>query len=189
MFQRIQDENKKMLTQLPDVDREILLKLDEREFLEICSPPKSSYSRKLCNEDLFRKRLVLKYPSAYQYKPENQTWKKYYLSTSYYINKLKEEEIPYNLGNPKEEYENFPSYLKDDVMAYLSLVGYKGKSRINRSILLDFYISNLRKIDGKYILHGKPISFQELLFLVNESFIPYKELDNTDKLYLESLKV
>jgi len=181
----------KMLTGLPDADREILMKLDEREFLYVCSPPKNSYSRKICNEDLFRNRLQKKYPESLEYKPENQTWKKYYLSTIYYNSKIEEEGIEFlKTGNPKDFYHNFPSFLKDTPMHRLMMTGQIFSTR---EILLNKYLTKLNKPEnGKYFNKFFPeledfITFQELSFYVDNSFIPYKDLDNTDKLFVESL--
>jgi len=83
-----------MLTkQNKDVDREILLKIKtDKSLLAACQVDK--YTFELCNNDFFRKRLNINYPVAYKIKPEDLTWKKYYLMIVYYKNKAK---IRYNI--------------------------------------------------------------------------------------------
>ena len=78
----------KNFTKIRDQDREILFKLeDDKELLQVCSL--SKYTLSLCNEDFFHNRMKQKYPEVK--KPENMTWKNFFLQTVYYVAKLKEE--------------------------------------------------------------------------------------------------
>ena len=74
-------EIEKMLTGIADVDREVLIRLDDRELFMICLSPKNKHSIKLCNEDFFRNRSM-KFLSGYvKYKNPDISWKKFYVYT------------------------------------------------------------------------------------------------------------
>ena len=79
---KFRDFNKTMnvtMTGILDADREILLNVDDRELMAICIPPKNRYTRKLCDENFFRNRVV-KYFNITN-KPADLTWKKVYVTT------------------------------------------------------------------------------------------------------------
>ena len=89
-----------------DVDREILMKLDDYSFLKACSA-NNYFKNKVCDEDFIRRRLQQTYPNTLRYKFPNQTWKEYYLETIKYIADLTFKghgiiAIPYNVGNVRE---------------------------------------------------------------------------------------
>ncbi len=67
-----------MLTGFPDADREIVMKLDDRELLIVCGSP-NKYSIKLCNEDFFRNRSMKYLKDFIQYKEPSMSWKKFYI--------------------------------------------------------------------------------------------------------------
>lgn len=97
-----------------DVDREILKKMDDSSFLSVCTQllnkRKDDYLDKLCNGDryypnLFELRLRSdpRYIGAYEYKPNNISWKKYFTHVLLWVEKLKQ--IGYDFtgkrGDPK----------------------------------------------------------------------------------------
>ena len=92
------------LSGLKDTDREILSKLEsDRDLLNACSLNK--YTWKLCDDNFFRNRLVIKYPDAVKYKI-GTSWKEYYLRTIYYVSKMLEErQFVYKNGNPRIYYD------------------------------------------------------------------------------------
>lgn len=113
-----------MLT-IRDSDLIILEKLNDRDLFNFCLSNKSS--RKLCSyEPFWMNRLMEKYPDAKKYfqdysiftgtlglfYPEimkyyirADTWRRYYLQTVYYVNKMKEEyNFDYKTGNPINYY-------------------------------------------------------------------------------------
>jgi hypothetical protein len=77
-------------TQNKDADRLILQTIDsDRDLLETCNL--NSYFNNLCNNDFFRNRMFKKYHFLIQDKPEELSWKDYYLKSVYYIDKMKRE--------------------------------------------------------------------------------------------------
>jgi len=79
-----------MLTGNKDPDREILLRIeDDKVLLSACSADK--YTLSLCNDMFFYNRLARKFPNLIKYKPNDMTWKNYYLRVIYYIAKLEED--------------------------------------------------------------------------------------------------
>lgn len=94
-----------------DVDRLILEKLNDKDLLKTCKLGK--YALELCDENFFRKRLMKDYPDSVKYK-NDKSWKNYYLSTIYYVSKMKEEyNFVYKSGDPKEYWNmlNFKGYV------------------------------------------------------------------------------
>ena len=65
-----------MLTNLKDVDREILSYIDDKELLKICSINKKAWNH-VCDENFLKRRLS-KYPEIEQYKKENESWKRFF---------------------------------------------------------------------------------------------------------------
>ena len=64
-------------TGIPDLDRDIMLRIDDRELLELCNGNK--YMRNtVCNENFWRMRT--KRAMGDVVKPDGMTWKNYYLS-------------------------------------------------------------------------------------------------------------
>jgi len=93
-----------------DSDRLILEAIDnETDFLNLCITNKYFYS--LCDETLFMRRMMKKYPEMVKYK-ENMTYKKLYLFTLSYIDKLKYEyNFNFTKGNPVEYYKLLSSQM------------------------------------------------------------------------------
>jgi hypothetical protein len=89
-----------------NVDTLILEKLDNKTLLETCSL--NSYLFGLCDNNFFKNRMKKEYFNIFQNKPENLSWKDYFLRTIFYIDKMKRE---YNFdftnkssGDPKNYY-------------------------------------------------------------------------------------
>ena len=99
----------KSFTNLRDLDRELLLKFDDKDFLIACNS--SKYLREnVCDENFFKRRLFLTYPDSLNYNIDNKSWKQYYIETIYYIAKMKEQNYYYTFGNPKKQYKILKSY-------------------------------------------------------------------------------
>ncbi len=88
-----------------DVDRELLLRMDDREFIKVCTLNK--YFINLCRKNnylLFKRKLQIFYPEVLKFKIKkykNETWKKYYAYTVKTIALLKEKyDFEYTTGNP-----------------------------------------------------------------------------------------
>jgi hypothetical protein len=93
----------KSLTNQRDLDREILLKLNDRDFLLTCNS--SRYLREnVCDEQFFKKRLTLTYPDTLNYNLNNKSWRQYYIETVFHVAKMKEYGYDYSFGNPKKQY-------------------------------------------------------------------------------------
>ena len=62
------------MTGIVDVDREILMRFDDRELLAVCFS-NNKYSEKLCDEMFFKNRLTAKFPKISIIKPDEMTWR------------------------------------------------------------------------------------------------------------------
>lgn len=93
------------LTGLKDTDRLVLESIEsERDFLSTCLADK--YFSALCDENMFRKRIMNKYSSSLYNKPDYMSYKKFYLQLIYYIDKLKSENgFNFTSGDPISYYE------------------------------------------------------------------------------------
>src|SRR5581483_7258204 len=102
-----------------DVDRQILMRLDDRDMLSACSVNKY-YNKKVCSEAFFQDRLQFFYPNLFALakisKEEtlNFSWKKFYLKKAYYFGKLEEEYgFNYRLDVISPEMEYYRLRLRD----------------------------------------------------------------------------
>ncbi len=77
----------KSISGVKDIDRYILDKLSDTDFLKIYSVNKIYYNN-ICNEEYFRIRTEQRYPETIPFKKFKTTWKKYYLDILYYKNML-----------------------------------------------------------------------------------------------------
>ena len=66
-------------SKIPDVDREILFKLPNREILELCKTNLYFFNR-VCNDNFFYRLLLDRYPDFIQYKQDNWSWKRLFLT-------------------------------------------------------------------------------------------------------------
>lgn len=94
-----------MFSKNKDADRIILQHLDDRDLLQLILVNKYAYS--LTDENFWRNRLMLKYPSTVEFR-RDESWKEYYLSVVYYIDKLKNKyNYIYVKRDPKYIYDVF----------------------------------------------------------------------------------
>ncbi len=75
------------LTGVRDVDREILLKLDDYSLLKTCSL-NNYFKNSVCDDQFLEKRLKLTYPETIKFKPADKSWRQYFLEVIYYREKL-----------------------------------------------------------------------------------------------------
>ncbi len=98
------------LTGNKDTDKIVLSNIEnDRELLELCKTNLTIY-KKVCDDDFFYNRLMKKYHETLKYKDyvKPRSYKDYYLSIIYYIDKL---EKTYNVkykgeGSPELEYKS-----------------------------------------------------------------------------------
>ena len=84
-----------LLTGIRDLDREIVNKMSDRDFLQMCGVNRT-YSQRVCDETYFRIRTEKRFPETVPYKDyvnENEgkrtrTWKNHYLNIVKYIDLL-----------------------------------------------------------------------------------------------------
>ena len=132
-----------LFTKNKDVDREILLRIDnDKELLNICNLNK--YALSLCNESFFRNRLALTYPESYsiilENKPSGMKWKEYYLKIIYYVAKLAEE---YNFQFVEGDPEKYYKILKEPLE-------YKQMYEASKNDYLDLIIYFIEESSEKY---------------------------------------
>jgi hypothetical protein len=72
-------KNSPILTGILDVDKEIFLKLDDKELFTICITPTNRYIRKICDENFFMNRSIKSFPEISKNKDINLSWKKFYV--------------------------------------------------------------------------------------------------------------
>ena len=89
-----------------DTDRIILENLDDYNLLNACKINK--YTNSLCDENFFARRVKTRF-SRLQ-KPDNKSWKQYYLYLAYWLGKL------------KEDYDFSTNDLRDDPKEYYDLL-------------------------------------------------------------------
>ena len=115
---------------IKDIDREILLAMDDKSLLKTCSLNKYLFNI-VCDDNFFYKRLLLKYPDTLVYYKKNEnflhTYKSYYLKIIYYISKMQEDyNYSYISGNPKVQYKIF-QYAKNNINRLLFQSSIKGE--------------------------------------------------------------
>lgn len=92
---------------LKDTDREILLKLSDKELIKTCSLNKYLF-RFVCDDNFFRRKLLLSYPDTLKYfnREKDKNYKNYYLKVVLYVAKLSEDfNFIYVSGNPEAHYD------------------------------------------------------------------------------------
>ncbi len=91
-----------------DVDREILMKLDDYSLLKTCSL--NNFRKSVCDDSFLERRLRETYFETLKYKPENKSWKQYFLEVIYYMDKLSfydengDKVVPKKVGDLKSLY-------------------------------------------------------------------------------------
>jgi Ankyrin repeats (3 copies) len=128
-----------------DSDRLILERLNDRDLLTTCSVGK--YALELCNEDFFKKRLMKRYPGSVGCK-NVESWKQCYLSTVYYVSKMKEESnFEFKTGDPKAYYDILHNNLRSDI--FFERVG-----EINAKDLYEIYSKDRSVVYTAYAMKG-----------------------------------
>ena len=92
----------KMLSGLKDIDREILKHIDDGELLNVCSINRKFWYE-ICDDNFIRRRLM-RYPDIEKYRNNNETWKQFFLTVTYYIFRMKENKTEYKGENFKNQY-------------------------------------------------------------------------------------
>ncbi len=140
------------LTGNKDVDRIIFNNLSDKDILEVYKINKYTYS-KVCDEIFFRNLVYERYPGTVKYKDyvKISTWKSYFITNVYYVDKLK---------NYKYDHERHKKFEMCPELEYLARKAsqkpednklYKGRALIEAS-----RIGNLTLV--KYIAErGKPV--------------------------------
>ena len=126
-----------LLTGIRDVDREIVNKMSDRDFLQMCSLNRTYYGS-VCDETYFRIRTEDRFPETIHYKDyvrtrKVRTWKNHYLAIVKYIDLL-ETEYRYNyqprdkspelLYNTLSLYPTFFINGKDQILGLASQDGH-----------------------------------------------------------------
>ena len=129
-----------LLTGIRDVDREILNKLDDREFLHLCSLNQTYYIN-VCDDNYFKRRTEARYPETIFYKREKTNWKKHYLTVVKYISLL-ETDFDYQYKST----DHSPELLYDARSTYFSERGYHIFD-INDTLIIAIKDDNYRLVD------------------------------------------
>ena len=136
-----------------DVDRLILSNLDDRSLLQACQTNK--YASELCRDESFwRNRFIATFKPKTLEKPDNMTWKHYYLETVTDIDEMRQyfadqegiqiEELTSDLLY--KLYESIDSYLLDIIQNGVTIP--KMKSRIRNTY------KNVPEFGNRFILEG-----------------------------------
>lgn len=92
-----------------DTDREILLRLPDKDLIQTCRLNKYLFTN-VCDDNFFKRKLQLTYPHLLRFYSEKEyiNYKNFYLKIVFYIAKLQEDfNYSYVSGNPKVPYEIF----------------------------------------------------------------------------------
>lgn len=132
----------RFLTGDKNVDREILLKLDNIEIMTFC---KTRYGLELCNEDFFRNYLMRNYPNIYYTSRNNRekSWKQIYLENMFYIGELERkyrliytpeyllspQQILYFIRDVNRRYQNEIDYGTESIINILFVESLKTKDK------------------------------------------------------------
>ena len=128
------------LTGIRDVDRLILNKLNDTDFLQMCSLNRT-FNERVCNDDYFRIRIRTKYPETVPYKDyfnekeirKETTWKTYFFNILKYIDLLykiygyeykSQDKSPELFFLSKNLVPIHYNYTKDTALIYASENGY-----------------------------------------------------------------
>ena len=173
------------MTGILDADREILLNVGDKELMTICIPPKNRYTRKLCDENFFRNRVV-KYFNITN-KPTDLTWKKVYVITRLLaeLGITSSDSIKFYLAN-----KNTPYFISPYLTGFLGkLALYYGpigkKLYYTISALLSIRLLSM-EIVFRIIIIIKTLNLGPIPNNILDEFIPETELDTLQSLYVNS---
>ena len=164
------------LTGHRDTDLEVMKRLDDRSLLNYCII--NRYAHNLCdNEDFWRDRFIQKFgPTASQYKPDDRTWKRHYLTIVSNLDELTDPDGDIG-GNPFSFFGSFVGGFvgSNEDFYQVNMNAIRGLAEIYRNAfwLLDLGVGNTIKLSF-------PIDrFEDLPEVVRV----YKASDITDKGY------
>ena len=173
------------MTGITDVDREILMRFDDKELLAVCFS-KNIYCLKLCDETFFQNRFFQKFPEVVESKPQNMTWKKFYLVTLYLKNEdPKNRQIFFeNIDKPRFIYRDrklskFLASLRNgghiEVLLYNAIYPLFMYGMIDREIALKVIIIckllNLKETPDTFLDDFCPLKYWELEYISSSQFI------------------
>lgn len=96
-------------TENKDTNKEILLQVDERNFIKSCNL--NTYFQRICGENdyrIFKQRLQLYFSDTIKLKPENLTWKEFYVKVIRAVSELEEKfDFKYTSGSPFKQLSIF----------------------------------------------------------------------------------
>ena len=134
-----------MLTGNKDVDREILLKLSNRDLLNACASSKYALNE-VCNDTFFYNRLSMTYPELISSKPYKMKWRQYYLNIIKNIYKLDEDfGFKYTTKSKGSPMEYFKMISEDNFEKGFETAVLEGKKDLAEYFKekLDDYIYNI----------------------------------------------
>ncbi len=115
-------------------------------------------NKKFCNEELFERELRRRYPLLTRFKKE-KSWRDFYISTIYHLEKLKSLDIPYVKiydFNPENIYKRWQeAYYKEDVEIEMDIYYKKMTDRVFHTI---GYKKNNRYEIEKKLYNGSSLS-------------------------------
>ena len=167
------------MLRVKDLDKEIVLRLNDKDFIKICFLNKYLYN--MYKEDkylLFKRRLEKYYPDTVKLKYDYGNWREYYLLVRRTIRQLKETcKFDYKFGNPFKQ------------MIILQNIGTKGSRYVaifyhgivqNELALVKYAVEEGNQIISKYdILDAASLEDTEILsYLIDKGanltfFSPY----------------
>ena len=132
--------NSNLLTGIRDVDREILNKMSDNDFLQMCSLNRTYYEN-VCDETYFRIRTEARFPETIPYKDyvnENEgkrkrSWKNHYLTIVKYIDLLQadyeyiyksQDKSPELLYLSRQLVPSYEEYTENEALFYASRDGH-----------------------------------------------------------------
>ena len=169
------------MTGITDVDREILMRFDDKELFDVCFS-KNKYSLKLCDETFFQNRFFQKFPELQNNKPHNLTWQKFYIISGFLKNEYKGSK---NIEIIKRFFTdgNKPYFIKGYSNLYIFLHKMRNRSPIEHLLyktiapLFDSYNLTSMEIVLKIIVLYKTLDLGKVPEYFLNSFIPISELD------------
>ncbi len=152
-----------------DIYEYLLNFVDDRDVINMLS-----VNKKFCNEVLFERELRRRYPLLARFKKE-KSWRDFYISTIYYLEKLKNLDIPYMKiydFNPESIYKRWQeAYYKEDVEIEMDIY-YREMNDGNFHTI--GYKKNDRYEIEKKLYNGSSLSFEKI---ENEIMIDSPETD------------